>query len=97
MSMRQMLLRVPDELHGRLARAARESGRSVNALANEILDEAIPSEPMDERTRLREKARRMGILVERPAVKISPERRAAALESTKGIGPVLDKIFADGR
>jgi len=95
--MRQMLLRVPDELHSRLARAARESGCSVNALANEILDEAVPAEPMDERARLREKARQLGVLVELPAEKISPERRAAALESTRGMGPVLDEIFADGR
>jgi plasmid stability protein len=95
--MRQMLLRVPDDLHRRLARAARESGRSVNALANDILDQAVPPEPMDERTRLLEKARQLGVLVERPAAKISPERRAAALRATEGMGPVLDEIFADGR
>jgi plasmid stability protein len=95
--MRQMLLRVPDDLHRRLARAARESGRSVNALANDILDQAVPPEPMDERTRLLEKARQLGVLVERPAAKINPERRAAALEATEGMGPVLDEIFADGR
>jgi hypothetical protein len=92
-----MLLRVPDELHSRLTRAAREAGRSVNSLANDILDEAVLPEPLSERSRLREKARQLGVLVELPAEKISPERRAAALESTRGIGPVLDQIFADGR
>lgn len=95
--MRQMLLRVPDDLHARLTRYARERATSVNALANEILDDVVPREPNDERIRLREKARKLGILVERPPVSISPERRAAAIESTKGLGPVLDKIFEDGR
>lgn len=96
--MRQMLLRVPDELHGRLARAAREADRSVNALANDILDQAVPSEPMDERTRLRVKARRLGVLVEMPhTASVDPERWRKALESTRGIGPVLDEILADGR
>jgi HicB family len=97
-AMRQMLLRVPDELHARLARAARERGTSVNALANEILAKRVPSQPRDDRVRLREKARQLGILVERPR-KEPPSGPAwqRALGSTRGIGPVLDEIFADGR
>lgn len=95
--MRQMLLRVPDELHTRLARTARQRSTSVNALANEILDDVVPRQPADKRTRLREKARELGVLVELPAQHISSERRATALESTKGMGPVLDEIFEDGR
>lgn len=96
--MKQMLLRVPDELHTRLTSAARERGTSVNALANDILDATVERPAVDERTRLREKARRLGILVERPrSPRMSPEAREAALASTKGIGPVLDKILEDGR
>ncbi|HEY9375908.1 MAG TPA: toxin-antitoxin system HicB family antitoxin [Jiangellaceae bacterium] len=96
--MRQMLLRVPDELHRRLTRAARDTGRSVNSLANEILDQAVPAEPMDERTRLREKARQLGVLVERQRTSaVDNDRWRRALASTEGIGPVLDKIFEDGR
>jgi plasmid stability protein len=96
--MRQLLLRVPDDLHRRLTRAARASGRSVNALANDILDRAIPAEPTDERTRLREKARQLGVLVERPRMSaVDDDRWRSALASTEGIGPVLDKIFEDGR
>ncbi|HEX2361159.1 MAG TPA: toxin-antitoxin system HicB family antitoxin [Jiangellaceae bacterium] len=96
--MRQMLLRVPDELHSRLTLAARKSGRSVNALANDILARAVPAEPMDERTRLREKARQLGILVERPRTSaVDTDRWRRALASTEGIGPALDKIFEEGR
>ncbi|MDX6240733.1 MAG: HicB family [Kribbellaceae bacterium] len=36
--MRQLLLRVPDDLHARLAARAQERGQSVNALATELLD-----------------------------------------------------------
>jgi hypothetical protein len=96
--MKQMLLRVPDELHARLTAAARERGTSVNALANDILDDTVPRPALDERTRLRDKARRLGILVERPSTRrMSAEAREAALASTQGIGPVLDKILEDGR
>ncbi|MGH8774062.1 MAG: hypothetical protein ACRDWI_02465 [Jiangellaceae bacterium] len=70
----------------------------MNALANEILDDAVPDEPMDERARRREKARRLGVLVEMPrTAPVGPERWRNALESTRGIGPVLDEILADGR
>lgn len=92
-----MLLRVPDDLHTRLSRVASERGTSVNALANQILSDVIPAEQSDERVRLREKARSLGVLVDRPHVSMTPERRAAAIASTQGLGPVLDAILADGR
>jgi predicted transcriptional regulator len=95
--MKQMLLRVPDDLHGRLARVAHERGTSVNALANQILNDVVPAERSDERIRLREKARSLGVLVDRPPVSITHERRTAAIASTHGIGPVLDALLADGR
>ncbi|HEX6197014.1 MAG TPA: toxin-antitoxin system HicB family antitoxin [Jiangellaceae bacterium] len=94
---KQMLLRVPDDLHGRLARAARERGTSVNALANQILNDVIPAAEDNRLTALREKARNLGVLVDRPRVSIPPERRAAAIASTRGAGSVLDELLADGR
>ena len=39
--MKQLLLRVPDELHERLARRAAAEGTSVNALATGVLDVAV--------------------------------------------------------
>ena len=39
--MKQLLLRVPDELHERLARRAVAEGTSVNALATGVLDVAV--------------------------------------------------------
>lgn len=94
---KQMLLRVPDDLHSRLARAASERGTSVNALANQILSDVVPTEQSDGRLRLREKARSLGVLADRPHVSITPERRATAIASTRGAGPVLDALLDDGR
>lgn len=69
----------------------------MNALANQILNDVIPVAHSEKRIRLREKARRLGVLVDRPYVSITPERRSTAIASTEGTGPVLDALFEDGR
>src|SRR5665213_3021960 len=63
-AMKQLLLRVPDDVHRRLtARAARE-GRSVNAVATEILDAAADADVGDRRARLRARAAGLGVVRE---------------------------------
>ncbi len=42
--MKQLLLRVPDELHSRLAARARHEGRSVNVIATEMLDTSVAAQ-----------------------------------------------------
>lgn len=61
--MRQLLLRVPDELHERLARRAKAEGTSVNALATEVLDVAITETPSSARSTLRARAAAAGFAV----------------------------------
>lgn len=100
--MRQLLVRVPEELHARLAAAAKRAGISVNALANQALEAAAPPEGpgngiVTRRYRLREKAERMGILVEAPAPPVPPERFQAALEETRSVGPVMDEMWSHER
>jgi plasmid stability protein len=95
--MRQMLLRVPDDLHTRLAERARRSGRSVNALATEILDQGVADESSDARAALRARARRLGVLASGPARSVPEAARERAIASTRGIGAVLDDLLADGR
>lgn len=89
--MRQLLLRVPDELHARLAARAAREGRSVNQVAGEILDAAADADRGDARTRLRARAAANGSLAPVLEVRITPEERAAAIESMRGIGPFLDE------
>jgi plasmid stability protein len=100
--MRQLLVRIPDDLHARLTAKAKRAGISVNALANEALQAAAPPEGaangvLTRRYRLREKARELGLLVEAPAPPVAPERFTAALKETEGIGPVVDELWSEGR
>ncbi|MGH3977803.1 MAG: FitA-like ribbon-helix-helix domain-containing protein [Pseudonocardiaceae bacterium] len=95
--MRQLLLRIPDDLHARLASRARRSGRSANAIARELLEAGIADESGDARATMRAKARRLGVLASSPIAAFSTGDREAALEAARGLGPVLEQLLADGR
>ncbi|HXH57548.1 hypothetical protein [Iamia sp.] len=96
---KQLLLRVPEDLHARLAARSRSEGRPVNAIANEVLERhaAVPSP----RQALRARARALGVLAEPaspgPSASAPPPDRQAALAATRGRGAILDQLLADGR
>lgn len=98
-----MLLRVPDDVHQRLAERAAAEHRSVNALATELLDRAVDiGEGASERSRILAKARRLGLLAAVPAGQgargVDPDQaRDAAIKESRGIGPILDRLLAEGR
>ncbi len=95
--MKQLLLRVPETLHRRLtARAARE-GRSLNALATEILDTAAEADRGDRRTRLQAAAAASGMLHSGHARRVSPKRRQRIIDSTRDLGRQLDQLLAQER
>jgi plasmid stability protein len=93
---KQVLLRVPDDLHARLAARAADSGQSVNALATHILDAYVDEPGAAGNDRLRARARQLGLLAsDRSREPVTPERRRAA---RLRIGrPVLDDLLRDGR
>lgn len=94
---KQLLLRVPEELHRRLmARAARE-GRSLNAVATEILDAAAEADSGDRRAKLRAAATASGALRTVTADPVRAARRQRAIASTRGLGAQLDRLLADER
>jgi plasmid stability protein len=95
--MRQLLLRIPDDLHARLTGRARRCGRSANAIATEILEQGVSDESGDARATLRSRARRLGVLASPTVAMEAPADRKAALESVQGIGPILDELLAEGR
>ncbi|AYY13569.1 toxin-antitoxin system HicB family antitoxin [Actinobacteria bacterium YIM 96077] len=100
--MRQLLVRIPDDLHTRLTVRARREGMSVNAFANRVLQAAAPPEGASSglttrRHRLRERARELGLLVETPAPPVPSERFATALQETEEAGPIVDDLWSDGR
>ena len=95
--MKQLLLRVPDDVHRRLAARAAREGRSVNAVATEILDAAADADVGDRRARLRARAAGLGVVRDLPAGNVSAARRRRIIASTKGLGPVADRLLADER
>jgi plasmid stability protein len=95
--MKQLLLRVPESLHRRLAARAAREGRSMNSVATEILDAAADADQGDRRTSLRAKAAAMGMLVTIDAPPVSAARRKRALDSMRGIGPIADQLIREGR
>lgn len=95
--MKQLLLRVPEDIHRRLkARAARE-GRSVNAVATEILDLSAEADTGDRRTRLQAAAAAAGSARPGTARAVSAARRGRILASTRGLGARVDRALDDER
>lgn len=94
---KQLLVRVPDDLHARLLARAKRAGRSATAIVTELLEAGIGDESGDARADLRARARRAGVLATVPAPPVDPAGRQAAVAAMRGIGPVIDDILADGR
>jgi plasmid stability protein len=95
--MRQLLLRVPENVHRRLAARAKREGRSVNAVATEILDAAADSDRGDRGARLRAAAAAAGTLRPTQARRVSAARRRRIIDSTRGVGPQVDQLLAQER
>ncbi len=101
---KQLLLRVPEDLHRRLAARAVREGRSMNAVAGAILDASTdadmgtpPAPQPTPQERLRARARALGMLSEVPAAPMSKAERERIIASTRGIGPILDRLIAEDR
>lgn len=106
--MKQLLLRVPEELHARLTDQARAAGTSVNALANQILGLGIDPSTLSRRDRLKLKLMAIGTVGRNrsqpkpePHPVRTPEEREAILEhaiaSMRGAGPIADDLIARER
>lgn len=95
--MKQLLLRVPEDVHRRLAARAKREGRSVNAVATEILDAAAGGDLGDRQTRLRATAAAAGALRSFDAPPVSAARRRRILASTRGLGEQVDRLLDEER
>jgi plasmid stability protein len=94
---KQLLLRVPADLHRRLAARAAREGRSVNAVATELLDLTAEADQGDRRSRLRAAAAAAGFLRGVRSRDLPPGRRGQIVDSTRGLGPIADALIADER
>jgi len=106
--MKQLLLRVDDDLHARLASQAAAQGISMNALANRVLGIAIDTALLSPQDRLKIRLMAMGPLGrdrtalpfdELPAYSSQEAQaiRDAAIASMADSPPVLDAVLADMR
>jgi plasmid stability protein len=83
--MKQLLLRVPENVHARLAARAAKEGRSINSVATEMLDTAIDVVPSDPQTVVRARAAAAGLL-RSPGVELRDAPPLATVrESLRGI------------
>ena len=98
--MRQLTIRVPEELAERLKGAARDRNDSVNGFAVKVLSAAVdPELAGDEISGLRERLARAGLLLspeplsrKRPSARALDRARTAA-----GTGRPLSDFVAEGR
>jgi len=95
--MKQLLLRVPEDIHRRLAARAGREGRSINAVATEILDATAESDQGDRRARLRGAAAAAGTLHLAQARRVSTARRRRIIDSTRGLGRQVDELLTEER
>ena len=94
MTVRQLLARIDDDLHRRLKRRAAAEGRSLNAMVNEILRDAVARENGPDLLRARLKALGRLADVPRPRKALS---RNAAIALTRGAGDAVSRALAEDR
>jgi hypothetical protein len=98
--MRQLTLRVPEELAEQLKGAARDRKESVNGYAVKVLSAAVdPDLAGDEITGLRERLARAGLLLT-PEPLPTKRRSTPALDrarATAGRGRPLSDLVTEGR
>ena len=98
--MRQVTLRLPDELADRLKEAAQAKGCSVNGFATAVLAAAVdPELAGDEATLVRERLARAGLLAPRSAGARRRPSKAAITHARKraGKGRALAELVSEGR
>ena len=95
--MKQLLLRVPESVHTRIAARAAREGRSINAVATEIIDAAADADRGDRGARLRAQAAATGVLLPVPGRRVSKAERKRILERTKGLGRIADRLIDEQR
>ncbi len=93
-AVKELLVRIPDDLHARLVARAKHVGRSTAAIVTELLEAVVAG---DARADLRSRAGRLGVLASAPAPAVDIGTRQSAVKAMGGIGPVVDDILGCGR
>ncbi len=96
--MKQLILRVSDDLHRRIAARAAREGKSVNAWVSQLLDATVDADvPEDRQARADAKAAELGMLVEFDAPKLTAEERRRGREALRELAPEMVRILEEDR
>jgi plasmid stability protein len=95
---KQLILRVSDDLHRRIAARAAREGKSVNAWAGELLDATADADVATTRqARAVARAAELGMLVTHDAPKRSPEERERGRRALAELAPDIVRIIEEDR
>jgi plasmid stability protein len=92
-AVKELLVRIPDDLYARLVARAKRLGRPTPAIVTELLEAGVAG---DARTDLRSRARSLGVLASSAAPAVDIGTRQSAVDAMSGIGPVVDEILGNG-
>lgn len=101
--MSQLTLRISEELAGHIKAAAKAKGMSVNQWATDLMETAVnPDAAGDERSRLRERLARAGLLVapeewSRPTRPRPSAEELARARAEAGRGTPLSDLLSEDR
>ncbi len=96
--MKQLILRVSDDLHRRIAARAAREGMSVNAWAGKLLDATVDADVAEDRqARMVARARELGMLVEIDAPRLTDEERRRGREAMRELAPDMVRLLEEDR
>lgn len=96
--MKQILVRVDDDLHARLRAEAAQSGRSMNAVLNDAIRRILVAPAQSERQRVRTRARALKVLtLPTPAAPVDQTQWLATQETLRDRGTMLDSLLDEQR
>lgn len=91
--MKQLIARIPEELHDRLRQRAEALGCSMNTLVRSILHTALGRDRLDDATELRTRLKAAGLLREPQRQQGPVPAHEKVIASTKGAGRVASEAL----
>lgn len=96
--MKQLILRVSEDLHRRIAARAEREGMSMNAWLNHLASATVDADIAEDRqTRADAKAAALGILARIEAPDMTEEEARLAREAFEALAPEVVRIIEEDR
>lgn len=95
--MKQLILRVSDDLHRRIKARADREGKSVNAWVGGLLDVSVDADVGNRQARANAKAAALGMLVEIDAPPRDEAARERGRKALRELAPEIVRILEEDR